>query len=359
MKANQGIKEIIRESWGFSRTILVPLVAIIALLLIAQVSPAAQTIDFDNGITATIHGHEEITAGLVLNTDGTRDLVHTAVGSQTLMDSNSGWFPFDEEAVVNALSCMQGFSTRMNVDVFVLPAPPAGILSSFARQGAIFLSPGTGPVPEVTVAYITTHEMGHVLTWAFMDDYPSRWESYMALRGLDESNLSSDAIHADRAREILAEDIRFLFGGYLATSSGTIENHDIIKPNQVDGLDQLLIGYFQEGQEDQEELEIQEDIVVQKPIVTRAFPNPCNPLTTIEMALDSRYSGAVDSAVLRIFDIRGSLVRTISSNQVAMDRVTIQWNGSDESGSLVASGRYLYIIQAGSLAAKGSVTLVR
>ncbi len=242
---------------------------------------------------------------------------------------------------------MQGFNTRMDVEVFLLPAPPAEINSSFARRGAIFLSPGSGEVPEVTVAYITTHEMGHVMTWAFLDDHPSRWDAYMDLRGLDASNLSPDAIHADRAREILAEDIRFLFGGSLATSSGSIENHDLITPDHVDGLDQLLAGFFQT------------DLVSQMDVVANAFPNPCNPLTTIEMTLDPRHPGAGDSAILRIFDIRGSLIRTLSNGHVANDRVAVQWNGSDESGSVVASGRYLYVFQAGPMVAKGSVTLIR
>ncbi len=316
-------------------------------LLIAQVSPAAQTTNFDNGITATIHGPEEITAGLIVNKDGSRELVHPAVGSLTLMPSDNDWVPFNENAVSNALSAMQGFSTRMDVEVFLLPAPPAGINSSFARRGAIFLAPGTGEVPEVTVAYITTHEMGHVMTWAFLDDHPSRWDAYMDMRGLDESNLSIDAIHADRAREILAEDIRFLFGGSLATWSGSIENHDLILPDQVFGLDQLLVSF------------IQADLVGKLPVVSRAFPNPCNPLTTIEMALDSRFTGNGDSAILRIFDIRGSLVRTLNSGHVANGRIAIQWNGSDQSGSGVASGRYLYVMQAGPIVAKGSVTLVR
>ena len=332
---------------GSSSTVFTVWMGIALFLLIAQVSPAAEKMNFDNGITATIHAADEISAGLILNKDGSRELIHPAAGSLTLLGSDAGWVPFDEVAVVNALSSMQGFQSRMDVEVFLLPAPPAEIGSSFARRGAIFLSPGTGPVPEVTIAYITTHEMGHVLTWAFLDDRPARWDAYLEIRGLDESNLSSDAIHADRAREILAEDIRFLFGGSLATRSGTIENHDLIEPDLVFGLSKLLAGYFEA------------DFVGQLPVVSRAYPNPCNPLTTIEMALDSQYVDEGDSAVLRLYNIRGALVRTIAGGYVANGRVAIQWNGSDDSGRVVASGRYLYVIQAGPVVTKGSVTVVR
>lgn len=320
---------------------------VVLALLVARVSPAAQTVRFENGITVTIHGSEEINADLIPNKDGSRELVHPAVGSLALLASNSGWVPYVEQDVLDALASMQGFQTRLDVEVFLLPAPPVDIASSFARRGAIFLSPGTGPIPAVTTAYITTHEMGHVMTWAFLDDHPARWNDYLELRELDESNLSADAEHADRAREILAEDIRFLFGGPAATVYGSIENHDLVEPDRVAGLANLLSGYFQG------------DVVERKPAVARAFPNPCNPLTTIEMALDSQDPSIADSAVLRIFDIRGALIRTVSGGHVANGTVAIQWNGADNSGGAAASGRYLYVIQAGPLAAKGSVTLVR
>ena len=103
-------------------------------------------------------------------------------------------------------------STGLQAHLFVF-ASPAGDGRSFSRRNAIFLAPGSAAVDEQTVAYIATHEMGHVLTWAFLDPYPSRWHAYMAIRGLSASSNGPAAIHAERAREILAEDIRFLFGG--------------------------------------------------------------------------------------------------------------------------------------------------
>ncbi|MEN8007642.1 MAG: FlgD immunoglobulin-like domain containing protein, partial [Candidatus Krumholzibacteriota bacterium] len=212
---------------------------------------------------------------------------------------------------------------------------------------AIYLSPGTGPVDPSTVAYITTHEMGHVLTWAFIDDYPARWNAYMELRQLDESSLAVDAIHADRAREILAEDIRALFGGPLATVAGSIENHDLVHPQWVDGLKSMLAGFFLGG----------EDRPLQ--MTSSAFPNPCNPRTSIEMALPVGLAAESGSGVLRIFDIRGALVNTLRGGEVANHRLVIQWDGTGRSGSVVSSGRYIYVLEVGQVVSKGSVTLVR
>lgn len=344
---NHGRKGSRMTDRGTARTVLMAVAAILPVLFLAQSVAASETLSMSNGINATIHGPQEITDALTLNKDGSAELIHPAVGSLTLDADDGSWTPFDTRAVVDALAAMRGFTTDLDVEVFILPAPPAEIGSSFARRGAIFLAPGTGPVPEQTIAYITTHEMGHVLTWAFLDDRPQRWDAYLALRGLDESNLSPVAAHADRAREIVAEDIRFLFGGVAATRSGTIENHDLVEPDRVIGLEEMLADYFAA------------DAVALRGARARAFPNPCNPLTTIEMALDSAQGFDGSAARLQVYDIRGALIRTVSGGHVANGTASIQWNGADESGGMASSGRYLYVFRVGSVVGRGSVTLVR
>lgn len=337
MKANRNL--------GDPRNAMLAL--ILALVAIAGVSQAAETYRFANGIQATVHGAAEIAASLQPNKDGELELVHPVVGSLALEAGDTRWYPFDERIVTAALEAMNGFETDIDVEVFVLPAPPAEVGSSFARRGAIYLSPGFGDVAASTAAYVTAHEMGHVMTWAFLDGHDERWDEYLQLRGLDEDNTSADAAHADRAREILAEDIRFLFGGPLATQSGTIENHDLVTPDRVEGLEELLAGYFAA------------EVSAPSFASARAFPNPCNPLTTIEMALESEAGVVAGDAILRVYDIRGALVRTLQGGHVANGRVSIQWNGSDDFGGAAASGRYFYTLQAGQNLGRGSVTLVR
>jgi len=317
------------------------------LLVFAASSIAGQTTELANGINATIYSAEEIRSDLLTDVGDVQRLEGPDGYNVSLLDDDRNWVPMAENQVLAALEAMQGFTTDLDVDVFVLPAPPAEIGCSFARRGAIYLAPGTGVIPAQTVAYITTHEMGHVLTWAFFDAQPARWDAYLRLRDLDPGIYGPAASHSDRPREILAEDIRFLFGGPLATSSGTIENHHLATPDQVAGLSEMLSGFLAE----RTQLALQ--------AVCSAFPNPCNPLTTIEMTVSGGAAIDGSKAVLRVFDIRGALVKTIDGGYAANGRISIQWNGTDDSGGHVASGRYVYTMQAGELMARGAVTLIR
>jgi flagellar hook assembly protein FlgD len=65
------------------------------------------------------------------------------------------------------------------------------------------------------------------------------------------------------------------------------------------------------------------------------------------------------TGVLRIFDVRGSLVRTLTGGHLANDRLSIQWDGTGRSGQVVSSGRYFYVIEIGQHVSKGGLTLVR
>ena len=332
---------------GFGSRMIATLVVGLVVSLGTGSVAAAEVHRLANGITATIHDAAEIESRLTEMLGGHKVLSHPAAGGVELASDDADWVPYDSDAVVAALAAMNGFATEVDVDVFLLPVPPADVDGSFARRGSIYLAPTLRAIHPETAAYVTTHEMGHVLTWAFLDGHQSRWDAYAALRGLTDANFAPDVRHADNAREILAEDFRYLFGGPLATSNGSIENHDLCLPDRVEGLSDLLAG-FVAGR-------------LQGPRLARstAFPNPCNPQTTIEMVLPTDFAADGSTAVLRIFDLRGVLVRTLASDYVANGRVAMQWNGLGEDGSAVASGRYLYVIRLGALTARGSVTLLK
>lgn len=308
---------------------------ILSLLVVAATATmvqGAESTTMSNGLKVNLYGADEIAAN------------PTICGIPLATPETSG-VPFDEDQILAALAAMHGFDIDLEVDVFVLPAAPAVVNSSFAAGNNVYLAPGFGPIAPSTQAYIVTHEMGHVLTWAFMDDSSSRWNEYMDLRGLTYEANGSEAPHADRAREIVAEDFRFLFGGDLATCSGSIENHDLRIPSQVRGLEDLLKSFMSER-----------PVSKVSQYVAKAFPNPCNPRTTISMELPSGVGG---QARLSLYDIRGRLVNSIDGGMVTGANVMIDWNGNDSQGSGVASGRYLYVLQVGNVHAQGSLTLVR
>ena len=241
---------------------------------------------------------------------------------------------------------MRGFRTDVALDVYILPAAPIDGGRSWSIRDAIFLVPGFGPVAPETVAYITTHEMGHVLTWAHMDAHPDRWDRYLELRDIAEVKYVVDGEHAWLPREILAEDMRYLFGGGLATITGSIENHDLVTPDRVTGLRELLVGFLENPTSG---LALAGSF---------AFPNPCNPRTTIRMTLPAGASSDVH-ADLHIYDVRGSLIRRLTGGQTGPGVVEISWDGRDNHGGAAASGRYLYVMKTPGLVARGAVTLVR
>jgi hypothetical protein len=64
-------------------------------------------------------------------------------------------------------------------------------------------------------------------------------------------------------------------------------------------------------------------------------PNPFNPVTRIRFLAPSE--GRVE---IRVYDVRGALVRTLFSETVAAGVKEITWDGRDDGGSAVASGIY-------------------
>jgi hypothetical protein len=72
------------------------------------------------------------------------------------------------------------------------------------------------------------------------------------------------------------------------------------------------------------------------------YPNPFNPSTRINYRLS-----APGKVTIRIFDISGTLVRTILDERSNAGTYSVDWNGTDESGKMVSSGIYLCRIQTG------------
>jgi hypothetical protein len=73
------------------------------------------------------------------------------------------------------------------------------------------------------------------------------------------------------------------------------------------------------------------------------YPNPFNPTTTI------KYQITQDSKVtLTIYNVQGQVVRTLVNDNVAAGFQSVTWNGTNDMGQTVATGMYMYRIQAGS-----------
>jgi hypothetical protein len=73
------------------------------------------------------------------------------------------------------------------------------------------------------------------------------------------------------------------------------------------------------------------------------YPNPFNPETTIKYSLPSR-----SKVVLKIYDIPGKEIRILVDDIESSGEKSTVWDGRNDQGREVASGIYIYRLQAGN-----------
>jgi hypothetical protein len=83
-------------------------------------------------------------------------------------------------------------------------------------------------------------------------------------------------------------------------------------------------------------------------------PNPGNPAVAVAFTL--RNPGPVR---VTVYNLRGQLVRTLVSSQLAAGPHMVDWKGTDETGEAVASGVYVVRLEADRRVMERSVALVR
>ena len=82
-------------------------------------------------------------------------------------------------------------------------------------------------------------------------------------------------------------------------------------------------------------------------------PNPFRTFTAI-----SYFLPAATSATLGIYDIKGSLVRTLGDNAQKPGYYTYYWDGTDKDGRMAAGGLYFYRLATGGCTLTRSMVLV-
>ncbi len=85
-------------------------------------------------------------------------------------------------------------------------------------------------------------------------------------------------------------------------------------------------------------------------------PNPFNPSTTIRFAVPGGPNQAYN---LRVYDVRGALVRELAAGHIGGGLHEVRWDGRDRNGSPVSSGVYLYQLQVGANKLTGKMALVK
>jgi hypothetical protein len=84
------------------------------------------------------------------------------------------------------------------------------------------------------------------------------------------------------------------------------------------------------------------------------WPNPFNPLTTIEFGLEKG-----EHVSLRVYDVAGRLVSTLVEGDLPAGRYEERWDGTGRDGGAVASGIYFYRLVTGDFVRTRKMVLLR
>ena len=89
-------------------------------------------------------------------------------------------------------------------------------------------------------------------------------------------------------------------------------------------------------------------------VLQQNFPNPFNPLTTIEY-----YLPEICPVLLEIFDVSGKRIVSLVNESQEKGRHAIEWDGRDINGGTVSSGIYFYRLKAGKETISRKMVLLR
>ena len=88
--------------------------------------------------------------------------------------------------------------------------------------------------------------------------------------------------------------------------------------------------------------------------LSQNFPNPFNPSTKIEYAVQQ--AGHV---TIRVFNLRGELVKTLVDQDRPSGEYSAVWDGKNDNGSSVASGQYFYQLSVGDFVTSKKLLLLK
>ena len=84
------------------------------------------------------------------------------------------------------------------------------------------------------------------------------------------------------------------------------------------------------------------------------YPNPFNPVTSISYDIPE-----AATVTLRVYDLLGRDVRTLVNQQQAPGSYIAIWNGTDNSGAEIATGVYIYRLEAGQFISAKKMILLK
>jgi len=133
-------------------------------------------------------------------------------------------------------------------------------------------------------------------------------------------------------------DVYFLDYNGIIDTSFSITPYSSSDPDDVQYLKELILGL-----RSNQALEIDNLVVPKTYFLHQNFPNPFNPVTTLEYSIPENMVVQVT-----IYDNMGRLVKNLFNASQRAGTNRIQWNATDNMNQPVPTGMYIYRIQAGN-----------
>lgn len=116
---------------------------------------------------------------------------------------------------------------------------------------------------------------------------------------------------------------------------------------RIDGLNDYSIERIEMGSADGENVEVvmasSERPLPTSFVLEQNYPNPFNPDTRIDFSLPGP-----SQVSLTVYNVLGRSVRRLVAGEMPAGNHSVTWNGTDDNGQSVASGVYLYRLEADS-----------
>lgn len=167
----------------------------------------------------------------------------------------------------------------------------------------------------------------------------------------DEQTLEGSRQHAT----VLDAGGQFVAGGRLV--GNTVLGEPLTHPLQLSGGNYIIRpGYLSKGKISPPTTSTEEPAGA--PALASRLegnrPNPFNPSTNVhfEVARSGR-------ATLKVYDVRGRLVRTLAEREFESGRHRVGWDGRNDGGQPMASGVYLLEMVAGDYRGQHKMILAR
>jgi DNA-binding beta-propeller fold protein YncE len=89
-------------------------------------------------------------------------------------------------------------------------------------------------------------------------------------------------------------------------------------------------------------------------VLKQNYPNPFNPDTKIEFSIP-----ATEEVSITVYSLEGRLVKTLINQELRSGQHAVQWDGTNDVGTKVATGMYIYQLKTNSLVLNRKMSFVK